>query len=82
VSGRKPLEKFRAGQVSCAVWESQANVTCRQNEILRATLERKFKDSTGVEVDELLLSERDSARDPLPDQGVCGDGLGADSEGR
>jgi hypothetical protein len=47
MSGQKPLEKFRAGAVSCAIWENEANVNGRQIEILKATLERRFKDASG-----------------------------------
>jgi hypothetical protein len=41
--GTQPLEKFRAGAVSCAVWENEATVNGRQIEILKATLERRYE---------------------------------------
>jgi hypothetical protein len=44
---QQPLAKFRAGSVSCAVWENEATVNGRQIEILKATLERRFKDEKG-----------------------------------
>jgi hypothetical protein len=45
---QQPLAKFRAGAVSCAVWENEATVNGRQIEILKATLERRFKDASGT----------------------------------
>jgi hypothetical protein len=45
---QQPLAKFRAGAVSCAVWENDATVNGRQVEILKATLERRFKDASGT----------------------------------
>jgi hypothetical protein len=44
---QQPLAKFRAGSVSCAVWENEATVNGRQVEILKATVERRFKDAKG-----------------------------------
>ncbi len=39
-----PLKKFRAGQVSCALWENEANVNGRSVSMLKATVERRYKD--------------------------------------
>jgi len=43
----KPLKKFRAGQVSCALWENQAEVNGRTVMMLKATVERRYKDKEG-----------------------------------
>jgi len=43
----RPLKKFRAGQVSCAVWENEANIDGRSVRMLRATVERRYKDKNG-----------------------------------
>ena len=39
-----PLKKFRAGQVSCALWENEAKVNGRSVSMLKATVERRYKD--------------------------------------
>lgn len=40
----KPVQKFRAGQVTCAVWENEINVDGRKVKVLKATCERRYKD--------------------------------------
>ena len=42
-----PVMKFRAGQISCAVWENQARVNGREITLLKATLDRRYKVSSG-----------------------------------
>ncbi len=42
-----PLKKFRAGQISCALWENEALVSGRQIVMLKATVERRYKDRDG-----------------------------------
>jgi hypothetical protein len=44
---QKPKVKFRAEPVSYEVWENEAKVDGRNVEILKATLERRFKDASG-----------------------------------
>ena len=39
-----PLKKFRAGQVSCALWENEATIDGRSVTMLKATVERRYKD--------------------------------------
>ena len=39
-----PLKKFRAGQVSAALWENEAKVNGRSVTMLKATVERRYKD--------------------------------------
>ena len=39
-----PFKKFRAGQITCALWENEANVNGRSVRMLKATVERRYKD--------------------------------------
>jgi hypothetical protein len=43
----KPVKKFRAGQVSCALWENEVNVQGRTVTVLKATVERRYRDAQG-----------------------------------
>ncbi len=44
----RPLKKFRAGQVSCALWENEIAVEGgRSVQMLKATVERRYKDKNG-----------------------------------
>ena len=43
----QPVKKFRAGQVSCALWENEATVKGEKVVMLKATLDRRFKDAAG-----------------------------------
>ena len=43
----QPVKKFRAGQVSCALWENEVNVNGRIVTMLKATVERRYKDKDG-----------------------------------
>jgi hypothetical protein len=42
-----PIKKYRAGSVSCALWENEATVDGRSVPILKATVERRYKDKDG-----------------------------------
>ena len=44
----QPVKKFRAGQVSCALWENEAKVNGRIVTMLKATVERRYKDKDGI----------------------------------
>lgn len=45
----KPVMKFRAGAVSCAVWENEATVNGRTVKMLKAgSLERRYRDASGT----------------------------------
>jgi len=44
---QKPIEKFRAGQVDCALWENQITVEGEAKTILKATVSRRYKDRDG-----------------------------------
>ena len=43
----KPVAKFRAGQVTCAVWENQITVGNRQQTIWKASVSRRYQDKSG-----------------------------------
>jgi hypothetical protein len=43
-----PMKKFSAGSISCALWENEATVEGRKVGILRATVERRYKDKEGT----------------------------------
>jgi hypothetical protein len=43
-----PVKKFSAGSVSAALWENEANVDGRKVTMLKATIDRRYKDSTGA----------------------------------
>ena len=47
MAGQKPLAKFRAGQVSCALWENEINVNGNPKTVLKASIQRRYKDSDG-----------------------------------
>ena len=40
----KPVQKFRAGAISCALWENEITVNGRKIKVLKATVERRYKD--------------------------------------
>jgi len=40
----EPLKTFRAGQVSCAIWENEAKINGQKVTMLKATVERRYKD--------------------------------------
>ena len=43
-----PVAKFKAGQVASAVWENQMNINGKSVTVLKATVQRRYKDnSTG-----------------------------------
>jgi hypothetical protein len=47
MTGQKPVAKFRAGQVASAVWENEVDVSGRTVKILKATVQRRYKDRDG-----------------------------------
>jgi len=47
MSGQKPLVKFRAGQVSCALWENEINVNGNLKTVLKASIQRRYKTDAG-----------------------------------
>jgi len=47
MNGQTPIAKFKAGQVSSAVWENQVQVKGQSVTILKATVQRRYKDHDG-----------------------------------
>jgi hypothetical protein len=47
VGQQLPLAKFKAGQVSSAVWENQIMSQGKVLKILKATIQRRYKDKNG-----------------------------------
>jgi hypothetical protein len=43
-----PIRKYSAGSISCALWENEATVEGRKVGILKATVERRYKDKDGT----------------------------------
>ena len=43
----QPIWKTRAGSISCAIWENDANVNGQRTTLLKATVERRYKDKDG-----------------------------------
>ena len=43
----KPVEKFRAGQVDCALWENEIMVNGQAKTVLKASVQRRYKDKDG-----------------------------------
>ena len=46
--GTQPVNKFRAGQVACAVWNNDIVVQGTKKTVLKATVERRYKDSNDI----------------------------------
>lgn len=46
--GQTPVAKFKAGQVSAALWENEININGRKTVILKATVQRRYKDKNGL----------------------------------
>ena len=43
----QPVAKFKAGQVSAAVWENEITTNGRQVTVLKASVQRRYKDKDG-----------------------------------
>ena len=43
----KPIKKFQAGQVSCALWENEISVNGQVKTLLKASVNRRYKDKDG-----------------------------------
>lgn len=44
---QQPIERFRAGQISCALWENEITVSGQQKTILKASVTRRYQDRNG-----------------------------------
>jgi len=47
MSGQKPVEKFQAGQINAALWENEIEVNGKTVPVLKATVQRRYKDKSG-----------------------------------
>ena len=43
--GQKPVAKFKAGQVSSALWENEITVNGKKVTMLKVSVQRRYKDS-------------------------------------
>ncbi|MBL1216581.1 MAG: hypothetical protein D8M59_03715 [Planctomycetes bacterium] len=43
----EPIDKFRAGQISCALFENDVTINGRATTMVKATVARRYKDSNG-----------------------------------
>ena len=48
MDAKRPTTQFRAGPVSCAVWENQIDVDGQTRTILKATVARRYRDKSGA----------------------------------
>ncbi len=49
MESQKPVARFRAGQVSCALWENEITIAGGKRQVvLRATVDRRYKDRDNV----------------------------------
>jgi len=48
MTGQKPPAKFRAGRVSCAIWENEIQANGSAKTMLKATVERRYRDKSGT----------------------------------
>ena len=47
IGNQTPVAKFKAGQVSAALWENEIEVKGKTITILKATVQRRYKDQDG-----------------------------------
>ena len=45
MTGQKPIAKFKAGMVSAAIWENPIEVKGKTVTMLKATVQRRYKDN-------------------------------------
>lgn len=43
----KPIAKIKAGQINAALWENEITVNGRKVTVLKATVQRRYKDKDG-----------------------------------
>jgi len=44
---QQPIARFRAGQVSCGIWENEIQVNGTAKTMLKASVSRRYKDRDG-----------------------------------
>jgi len=42
-----PVKKFQVGGISCALWENEMKIDGQAKAVLKATIERRYKDKDG-----------------------------------
>ena len=47
MAAQKPIAKIRAGTVACALWENEIQVDGQTKTVLKASVDRRYKDSNG-----------------------------------
>ena len=47
MAAQQPIERFRAGQISCALWENEITVSGQPKTILKASITRRYQDQNG-----------------------------------
>jgi len=47
MTGQTPIARFKAGPVSAALWENEIQTGGRTATILKATIQRRYKDTDG-----------------------------------
>ena len=47
MANQQPIERIRAGCVSCALWENEISVNGQQKTIVKASLDRRYQDRMG-----------------------------------
>jgi hypothetical protein len=47
MAGQKPVVKFRASQISAAIWENEISVNGGKTTVMKATVKRLYKDNQG-----------------------------------
>lgn len=62
-----PKQKINAGGVSCAIWENEATVSGRKVTMLKATVERRYKDGK----DGQWKSSNSFGRNDIPQAVYC-----------
>lgn len=45
---QKPIAKFRAGSVTCALWENEIRVNGQAEKVLKASVSRRYRDRDGA----------------------------------
>lgn len=44
----KPVAKFKAGQMTAALWENEIDTNGQKAKVLKATIQRRYKDRDGT----------------------------------
>ena len=47
MAGQKPVDKSQAGQINAALWENEIEVNGKTMPVLKATVQRRYKDKSG-----------------------------------